>query len=459
MSGVGMVSLDSLLGGGNRSSASAVSADGLVIVGISESDTKIEAFRWTMSGGMLGLGDLPGRSFESRANDVSADGSVIVGVSKSINGEEAFRWTPSDGMVGLGALDTGSFSSEAYGVSANGLVIVGYSSSTTASGFEAFRWTAASGMVGMGDLAGGVYSQANAVSEDGSVVVGSAASGPSSVGAFIWTPGQGMRLLSDVLTLDHNLGPSLAGWSLREATGISDDGRVIVGWGYHSGVPEVFYANLRETTLVPTITGLGDLPGRRFSSSALDVSADGKTVVGASEGEVGEEAFRWTSATGLVGLGDLAGGPTQSRAEGVSSDGSTVVGYSVVAEGVEAFRWTLAGGMTGLGDLPGGRFFSRAFDVSADGNVVVGSGRVDDAIGSEGFLWGSSTLSVGKDGWYGQLPGDEIEHGDHVDTASVAPGFALNRAEDAIEAFHETGRQARFPVCQDALETCLNGVS
>ena len=75
--------------------------------------------------------------------------------------------------------------------------------------------------------------------------------------------------------------------------------------------------------------GLGDLPGGDFYSHAFDVSADGSTVVGWSRSASGYEAFRWTSASGMVGLGDLSGGNFYSEAYGVSADGSTVVGRSV----------------------------------------------------------------------------------------------------------------------------------
>ncbi len=36
---------------------------------------------------------------------LSADGSVVVGVSNSASGTEAFRWTAGGGMVGLGDLE------------------------------------------------------------------------------------------------------------------------------------------------------------------------------------------------------------------------------------------------------------------------------------------------------------------------------------------------------------------
>ena len=131
--------------------------------------------------------------------------------------------------------------------------------------------------------------------------------------------------------------------------------------------------------------GLGDLSGGDFMSLVSGVSADGLTVVGCSISASGTEAFRWTSASGMVGLGDLSGGDFYSYAEGVSADGSTVVGYSKSASGYEAFRWTSASGMVGLGDLSGGLFESCAYGVSADGSTVVGSSK--SASDHQAFIW------------------------------------------------------------------------
>src|SRR5262245_49323645 len=102
----------------------------------------------------------------------------------------------------------------------------------------------------------------------------------------------------------------------------------------------------------PGFAGLGDLPGRAFSSDAYGISADGSTVVGQSTSSNGSEAFRWTVADGIVGLGDLPNNGFSSLARGASADGSVIVGRGLSGLGGEAFRWTSAGGMVGLGDLP-----------------------------------------------------------------------------------------------------------
>jgi probable HAF family extracellular repeat protein len=91
-------------------------------------------------------------------------------------------------LIGLGDLPGGQVRSNAQAVSADGSVVVGYSS--TASGDEAYRWTASDGMVGLGHLTGYANSYSDAVSADGSVVVGRGET-PGSL-ACRWTAGSGM---------------------------------------------------------------------------------------------------------------------------------------------------------------------------------------------------------------------------------------------------------------------------
>jgi probable HAF family extracellular repeat protein len=206
---------------------------------------------------------------------------------------------------------------------------------------------------GVGDLPGGsFFSQALAVSADGSTVVG-----PSSPGVFRWTSMDGIG------PLDVTAG----------AFAVSGDGSVIVGGD-----------NAYRWTEATGQVVLGDLPGGLTSSVAYGVSTDGSVVVGKGTSEFGSEAFRWTQAGGMVGLGDLPGGSFFSEARGVSADGSVVVGWSNSTDlRDQAFRWTEATGMVGLGFLPG-RTTSMARGVSADGSVVVGES------GPSAFRWTDS---------------------------------------------------------------------
>jgi probable HAF family extracellular repeat protein len=201
------------------------------------------------------LGELPGGESYSLAKGINASGSVVVGISGSASGPEAFRWTVA-GMQGLGDLPGRDFSSEARAVSADGLVVVGESMSYD--WWEAFRWTSATGMQPLGSLSTTVVeSSAHAVSGDGSIVVGDSASVNASGEAFIWDEAHGMRSLKQVLVVEYGL--DLSGWSLFDATGISLDGKTIVGAGLNpSGLHEGWIASVPEpATGVTLATAIG----------------------------------------------------------------------------------------------------------------------------------------------------------------------------------------------------------
>ena len=108
---------------------------------------------------------------------------------------------------------------------------------------QAFR-ADAFGMLGLGDLPGGAFSSvALATSADGSVVVGSSA-GAGGGEAFVWDPANGMRSLAALL---EERGVDLTGWTLSEATGMSADGRVVVGTGTNpAGQMEAWLAMLGD---------------------------------------------------------------------------------------------------------------------------------------------------------------------------------------------------------------------
>lgn len=253
VAGGGMSGLGDLPGGTFNSLGQGVSADGSVVVGTSSSSqgTNAEAFRWSQADGISGLGSLPGPVFESSASDISGDGTVIVGTSISSNGSLlAYRWTEADGMV---AIDTspnaGDTPSTARAISTDGSTIVGWRNN------QAYRWTSGDGIVALDQLPGGGpgnTSLAWGVSGDGSVVVGNSTlvyqTSPSSFDiehhAFIWDQVNGIQALQDVLA---GLGLDLTGWTLTEATGISDDGLTIVGTGINpNGDTEAFIAHLPE---------------------------------------------------------------------------------------------------------------------------------------------------------------------------------------------------------------------
>jgi probable HAF family extracellular repeat protein len=109
--------------------------------------------------------------------------------------------------------------------------------------WRAFRWTAARGMQDLGTLGGG-WSEATAVSADGSVVVGWAENAAGQRRAFRWTAAGGMEDLN--ITYAHLLTDDSVLWT---ANAISPDGRYIVGQGYNAatGRWEAFLLDTRRT--------------------------------------------------------------------------------------------------------------------------------------------------------------------------------------------------------------------
>jgi uncharacterized membrane protein len=206
--------------------ASFVRAGGSVVIGVSGARDGV-VFRYTEAGGMVNIG---GDTTWSVAGAASTDGNVIAGNSSA----GAFRWTASSGLLPLGMLgDAGCW---VVGASADGGVIIGRCGHSDENGEgpqKPFRWTESSGIVGLDLLAGDRSSQAECVSADGSVVVGTS-EGLRQNHPFIWDRENGVRSLTSVFDGDPVL---LAGWTLDTdahfGVCISADGRVVIGVAEH----------------------------------------------------------------------------------------------------------------------------------------------------------------------------------------------------------------------------------
>ncbi len=204
------------------SNAFAVSDTGSV-VGLGWADCSASAFRWDRATSMVSLGSLDGAA--SRANDISADGAVIVGWDDAPDGmRRGAMWV--NGAERL--LSRGRFLGSAEAVSSDGSVIVGGGAGYH--GKQAYRWTKKTGPQFLGKLpGGGVLASASALAttDDGNIVVGF--SGAADRDAFVWTPATGMFKLQDYLV---GLGvKGLTGWRLDTALAVSRDGTTIAGWG------------------------------------------------------------------------------------------------------------------------------------------------------------------------------------------------------------------------------------
>jgi len=223
--------LDRIEATGMNITAQGISGDGSIVVGTSwGTGITEEAFCWTAEAGLCRLDDLHDEGVRSSAEAVSANGLIVVGhrIYEGLPYRDCFRWTESE-VVGFSAHTANTTSSD-------GSVVVGGLDNYQTQLFEAYRWTQATGLSLLGTCLPNFHSRALAVSGDGSVVVGYVQNDEQK--AFIWDQKHGMRLLQDVLEDDFGL--DLSGWMLAEswaswkATGISQDGLTVVGVALNS---------------------------------------------------------------------------------------------------------------------------------------------------------------------------------------------------------------------------------
>ena len=180
--------------------------------------------------------------------------------------------------------------------------------------------------------------------------------------------------------------------------------------------------------------GLGDLPGGSHGSYPIAISPDGTVVVGQGNSVCPyspiscNDAYRWTSATGIMSIGDLPGGHFLSQANAVSTNGDVVVGEAESSlAGREAFRWTMSGGMVPLVPPPAGSFldpsnrYSGASGVSGDGTIVVGESQ--SPTGIQAYQWTALHGMVGLGYLSGASSGNSSATGISED-GSIIVGYS-----------------------------------
>ncbi len=358
--------LVSLPGGTGTGSASVIfsnlSADGQTVIGEGFTASGTHAVKWSSTGGLVDLGALDGGIFAS-ATAVSTNGETIVGwatLSARRFDQRALRWDGTT-MTDLGTL--GGRNSLATDVSADGQAISGWAS-TIDGPSHAVRWDGTA-ITDLGTLGGGA-STATAISADGHVVVGSAdtplVAGISYRHAARWDG----AVITDLGTL---------GGTHSEARDVSADGHAIAGNAATAGDASSHAVRWDGTV----ITDLGTLGGTYSSASVI--SADGNVVGGYSDiaGSSGQHAAIWRGAT-AVDAGVLPGG-NYAQIEALSANGYVAVGNSDSSTGEQAVRWTHASGLANLNSLLASAGVSmtdiQLFDahgVSADGRVISGTG-------------------------------------------------------------------------------------
>lgn len=277
-----------------ESTAAALSADGLTVVGDSMvPEILISASRWTKQTGWITIF----AGSWSNAMAVSADGSVLMGIYDG----GTFLWSSNSGVEYIDSY-------WASALSDNGLVVAGQDDG------QAFRWTRQNGIEYIGE------GHATALSFDGSVVVGD-----DNGRLFRWTSSQGMVFLLG--SAAHKYYPAA----------VTPDGSVIVGHlkrleGHYDLIRHRYVCFWKQYAFRWTEqTGQVDLLGE---GSAYDVTDDGAIVVG---------SFGiWNKADGIrkiesilttrYGL-DVSGWQFSDGVKAISADGKVLVGKGINPNG------------------------------------------------------------------------------------------------------------------------------
>jgi uncharacterized membrane protein len=238
----------------------AITPDGTVLVGDAWSLPHAPAFRWSPPTGLVALDHAPG-AVENQAASVTAAGDVVFGSSLDSNSSsDAFRWTPQTGTVTLprlpGAVSCGVITTTPP---RDGSIIAG-KCVREGGNWDAYRWTESAGTAALGAPDGYTSIQAWGMSRDGSVVTGFAlGAGPDA--AFRWTEASGSVVIAPARVVTH----------------MSDDGSVIVG----SAVTSAFEERVFRWTEAAGAVDLLPLASDTYSG-VTSLSSDGATIVGVS---------------------------------------------------------------------------------------------------------------------------------------------------------------------------------
>lgn len=273
-------------------------------------------------------------------------------------------------------------------LSRDGVTVVGRVE--TSSGEQIVTWTAAGGVVtpDFGIEQKGVYAMVYALNPDASVLAGSHATGFDDAGnpldylPFVWTAAGGAHIIATPPPPVPN-----ADW-YGAVTALSDDGSVAVGTlanGVVTNNPVPYLYDLFRWTEAQGITDLGpcriaDIHGG--CDGPVWVSGDGSVAAftnAIAEGAMIGKAFRWTNGEKTdIAPNDYA------LVRGMSADGNVIVGSLQdldTAVTTTPFVWTTTDGNQDLAariesagaDLSGWTL-GETVSISRDGRVLVGNG-------------------------------------------------------------------------------------
>lgn len=286
-------------------------------------------------------GIAPGQGVGGQAR-FSENGEFISGTSLGPEGPEMSRYEVATGQwtpVGYLGFQVDGTVSGGFTISVDGNTVAGNSWADTTGGnayTHAVAWNEFEGLMDLGSLFddSAKSTRANAVSADGSVIVGwQDFNGPWKSAVWRKNPAGGY-FANEYILIDTTADPADEFNQVGECSAVSADGIWIGGYGD--------YANNNQPWIWSEDSGLinlGNLPntGNGYVSS---INADGSIVVGWFDGQLfgdPQTPFIWTPAGGLqefnayinTVLGLTTGNSQVYTADLISPNGQYVAGYGV----------------------------------------------------------------------------------------------------------------------------------
>ncbi len=311
---------------GEYNTAGDVNSDGTVVAGSNLN----ENLMWDMDNGVTLIGGVPSQGYGGRPA-INSDGTLIS--ASAINpdsglAEMSIYDINTQTWTNLGGIgaSSGSSTSSAWGLSADGSTVVGLGWVSAAEA-HAINWTEENGMIDMGSSVLERSTRANVANHDGSIIAGWQDDEIGQRQAAIWENG-----VQTLLDFDN-------GYPATEIGAMSNDG-VWYGGGGNFDNGDQAWKYSEATGMV----NIGPGPDPMWSGAVTGFSADGEISVGfyrpfgpfPAEGN----GFIYTDTEGMTDLNEYAEalgidtlGMVFALPLAISEDGSTVVGLGKSANG------------------------------------------------------------------------------------------------------------------------------
>ncbi|GAB4386529.1 MAG: hypothetical protein Kow0022_15820 [Phycisphaerales bacterium] len=295
-------------------------------------------FMWSAGGPVVDIGGVSPGSGVGGQGRISADGRFVSGTTfnAAMGYHEMSRydaltgtWTGFGMIPGVGQ-QVDSEVSSGWGISGDGRSVVGLGwTSLGTVDTHAMQWRDGVGVIDLGSNAIGQSARANGANYDGSVVAG-------------WQDGNGRQGAAWVNGVQELIFTN-SGAPAQEAQAVSDDGTYVVGIGVGGFfTPGNAY---RYNTVTNVYEALPNLDvGAQRNMAAYDTNADGSIVVGGTWGfgpaTLGN-GFIWQEGVGTMSVSEYLdslgvayeAGYTFNFVSGISSDGQWLTGWGRGADG------------------------------------------------------------------------------------------------------------------------------